>query len=184
MIEPWIERLAYSSENIAVILMGLPRSGKTTFSRNFRYPIVCPDSIRLAHHGHRYIQSAEPFIWTVAPLMLKSLFLTGYRRVVVDATNMTPRTRSAWVDPLWDYLFIHIKTDAETCKERAIASDQENLIQVIDSQSERAALDPLLENWEMIPDYNYVVLTNDVDSPNLVQRLNLLLPYCENLREN
>ena len=34
-----------------IVMVGLPRSGKTTWARKQGYPIVNPDSIRLAFHG-------------------------------------------------------------------------------------------------------------------------------------
>lgn len=80
--------------NTLLMTVGLPRSGKSTWARKqFGVPIVNPDSIRLAMHGHQFIKSAEPFVWATASTMVEALFLAGHPTVILDATNVTRATR-------------------------------------------------------------------------------------------
>jgi predicted kinase len=50
---------------ILILTVGLPRSGKSSWSRQQTFPVVNPDSIRLALHGLRFAPEAEPFVWAI-----------------------------------------------------------------------------------------------------------------------
>jgi predicted kinase len=115
-----------------VMTLGLPRSGKSTWARQQGYPIVNPDSIRLALHGEAFIKNAEPMVWTVARYMVESLFLAGHDVVILDSCNQTERRRNDWRSKKWKRLFKVFDTDIEECKRRAVESNQEYLIPVID----------------------------------------------------
>ena len=114
---------------ILEVLVGLPRSGKSTYAKQ---QLVCaspavvvnPDSIRLALHGQRFIAEAEDFVWAIAKTMVRSLFLAGHNRVLIDATNMTRARRSFWKSKSWQCLFVEFPTPVEVCMERA-AGDPE-----------------------------------------------------------
>ena len=49
-----------------LLMVGLPRSGKSTtaraISQDFGVPVVSRDAIRLSVHGHRYIPEAEDHV--------------------------------------------------------------------------------------------------------------------------
>ena len=118
---------------VLYVLVGLPRSGKSTWVKeNAGGPIVNPDSIRLAMHGQRYIPEAEPFIWAVAPLMVKSLFLAGHQYVYIDATNTTAKRRSMWISSNWVSKACMIDTPIDVCIERAKSEGDEEIIPVIE----------------------------------------------------
>lgn len=112
---------------ILIVMMGLPRSGKSTwafdFSRKHGVPVVNPDSIRLALHGQRFQTEAEPFVWAIAKVMVRSLFIAGHKEVIVDATNTSKSRRDFWqptdVDPWEETVFKHINTSKEVCMERS-----------------------------------------------------------------
>jgi len=112
--------------------VGLPLSGKTTWAKNQPYPIVNPDSIRLSIHGKRYIQMAEPLVWSVAIVMVRALFLAGHDNVIVDATNNTRKRRDFWKSEQWTRKFVPIRTPAYKCKARAMAANDNEIIPVID----------------------------------------------------
>jgi hypothetical protein len=80
-------------------MVGLPRSGKSTISKNLGFPIVSPDAIRLALHGERYLEKAEPMVWTLSRLMVETLFLAGHTDVVLDSCSHTRRQRERWKGP-------------------------------------------------------------------------------------
>lgn len=114
-------------------MVGLPRSGKTTKARLMGHPIVNPDSIRLALHGHRFLESAEPFVWSIAYLMVDALFRAGHHTVVVDATNVTQKRRDEWLTrfPDANIEFEIINTSPMICIERALNDDDYNIIPII-----------------------------------------------------
>lgn len=98
--------------------VGLPQSGKSTWAKAQGYPIVNPDSIRLAIHGQPFIKEAEPFVWATAKYMVRSLFLAGHDVVILDATNITRKRRDEWKGP-WDRACCEFWEGSEECKKRA-----------------------------------------------------------------
>lgn len=121
-----------------ILLVGLPRSGKSTWARKSGYPIVNPDSIRLALHGERFIKSFEPEVWTLTRRMVESLFIAGHDTVILDATNISRENRAEWgFTSKWCAHIHWIKTDKEECIKRAKKGDREDLIPII----ERMAID-------------------------------------------
>jgi len=114
------------------LTVGFPYSGKSTWSRKQNVPIVNPDSIRLALHGRRYAQEAEDFVWAIAMVMVRSLFLAGHERVIVDACHNTRKRRDFWVSTEWDIYYKVFDVTAEECKARALSNDDDDVIPVID----------------------------------------------------
>ena len=112
--------------NVLELLVGLPRSGKSTYAREQIAKgavIVNPDSIRLAIHGQLFVAEAEDYVWAVAKTMVRALFKAGHQHVIVDATNTTRRRRDFWLpspsDP-WDTrYFTIIDTSCDECAHRA-----------------------------------------------------------------
>jgi predicted kinase len=132
-----------------IVTVGIPRSGKSTWSRESGFPIVNPDSIRLALHGKTFLPERENEVWHIARMMVSSLFLAGHRVVVLDATNITRLRRNEWVSPNWQTNYKVFTTDKSTCIERAIDGNREDLVPVIErmaSQFDPLGADELL--WE------------------------------------
>lgn len=119
-------------ENVLIVCVGLPRSGKSTWARAQGYPVVNPDSIRLALHGQPFIALAEPFVWATAKVMVRSLFLAGHTRVILDATNVTRKRRDEWKGEGWAVRFRQFLECDETCWQRAVDSGRPELIPVIE----------------------------------------------------
>lgn len=123
-----------------IITVGLPRAGKSTWALGTGHPVVNPDSIRLALHGLAYEQLAEGFVWAIAKTMVRSLFLSGHKTVVLDATNTTHKRQQDWDE----FTAIGVKTFykvfytlPEVCKTRAIRDNKKILLQVIDRMHEQ-----------------------------------------------
>lgn len=114
------------------LTVGLPRSGKSTWAKQKGWPIVNPDSIRLAIHGERYNQLAEPYVWAVAETMVRSLFLAGHDRVILDATNISEGRRKRWKTPDWITRFVPVTTDKLECIRRAVSTNDEYIVSVIE----------------------------------------------------
>ena len=114
-----------SEVNKLILMVGLPRSGKTTkaleISKGRSAPIVNPDSIRLALHGDAYIQSAEPYVWAIATTMVRALFLAGHDTVIVDVCNNTVKRRNEWkcYDEAWEREYVVVDTSVSVCLKRA-----------------------------------------------------------------
>ncbi len=124
--------------NKLILTIGLPRSGKSTWSRKQGYPIVNRDAIRLALHGQPYIQEAEPMVTAIERYMVMSLFLAGNETVIIDATNLKAKYRDIWIT-LFDEIDIEYEsfnTSKEICIQRAIADGKEHLIPIIERMNE------------------------------------------------
>lgn len=106
-----------------ILTVGLPRSGKTTWSRKQGFPIVNPDSIRLALHGERFLPSAEPMVWTIARYMVQALFLAGHEMVILDATNTTKKRREEWYSKTWAVKYAMFQTSKAECLRRCAAGE-------------------------------------------------------------
>lgn len=128
-LEPATKRL--------IATVGLPRSGKTTWARSQGVPIVNPDSIRLALHGERFIDRAEPFVWATAKLMVRALFEAGHATVILDATNTTRKRRDEWKSGEWSLVFMHIPTSREVCMRRAEEKNDAEILPVIGRMAEQ-----------------------------------------------
>ena len=115
---------------------GLPYSGKTTWAKKQDSPIVCPDCIRIALHGHKFIPEAEEFVWAIAKKMVEALFLAGHNTVILDATNTTKERRDHWISSRWATNFHRIPTPKEICIERALSVDDMAIIPIIEKMAE------------------------------------------------
>ena len=115
-----------------ILTVGLPRSGKSTWSRQQGHPVVNPDSIRLAVTGQRFVPSAEPIVWMVVKYMVASLFLAGHETVILDATSVTHARRDQFLSKDWEPYVKVFDTPPTVCKERALATGQPDLLPVID----------------------------------------------------
>jgi predicted kinase len=125
------------------LLVGLPRSGKTTWVElnnefNFngkKQVIISADKLRYLIYNQRFWSDGEPMMWAVRKIMLKSLIEQGVD-IIVDETNTTKKARQEIIKLATKYGY-HIKAlvfdiDAEVCRQRAIESNQEDLIPIID----------------------------------------------------
>ena len=118
-----------------ILTVGLPRSGKSTWARAQGFPIVNPDSIRLALHGKRFEPLAEEMVWAIVYIMIRSLLLAGNITIIVDATNTTKKRRQAYYDKFGDTCEIYIKeitTSKEECIRRASEWKDFEIIPVIE----------------------------------------------------
>lgn len=113
------------------IMLGLPRSGKSTYCEQFKnHPntvVVNSDQIRLALHGARYNRLAEPMVHAITKVVTRSLFNQEYC-VIVDETNTTKGSIRQWLEIDPDAEFIYIDTPLEVCKDRALQSKHFDLV--------------------------------------------------------
>lgn len=133
--------LATNESKVLILTCGLPRSGKSTWARSQAYPIVCPDEIRTALHGQRFAAEAEPFVWAIARVMVRSLFGAGHQFVILDACSTTRKRRDEWQSPEWATRFKHIDTIEGACIIRASKAEDWDLVPVIERMA--AQFEPL-----------------------------------------
>lgn len=116
------------------VTVGLPRSGKSTWARDQGLPIVCPDAVRLALHGERFLSKPEPMVWVIVHIMVEALFIAGNNEIIIDATNVSERSRGQWAKKFPDAQIVYkmFGTSPKVCKERALATGQPDLLPVID----------------------------------------------------
>lgn len=134
--------------HLLVCTVGLPRSGKSTWAIQQGLPVVSPDAIRLATYGRRFWAPAETQVWAMTDLMIRSLFLAGHSAIILDATSINRRHRDERrcrtqdnTQPRWATKFTVFDTSPEVCKQRALATDMPDLVDVIDRMAAR--FDPL-----------------------------------------
>jgi predicted kinase len=117
-----------------ILTVGLPRSGKSTWAQQQGFSIVCPDAIRLALHGERYLAKPEPMVWLIVYIMVDALFLAGNDTIIIDATNTNEKRRREWKEK-FPNVEIELKvfdTSPAECKRRAVDTGQPDLLPVID----------------------------------------------------
>jgi len=123
--------------------------------------VVNADSVRLALHGQRYQALAEPFVFAIREVMVRSLFNAGHDLVVYDETNYSRATRDRMKSKDWDNVYLVVDTSPEVCKERAIATGQPDLLPVIDSMFAR--YQPLGEDETRITEEEALIRFNQWD---------------------
>jgi predicted kinase len=139
-----------------IMTIGLPYSGKSVWAKGHskEWPIVSPDQIRYALHGHRFLHEAEPFVWATAKIMVRALFLAGHKTIVLDACNVTAARRDDWIDNLWYRKYVVMDISAEACINRALKADDEYIVPVIKGMAEKLEYDGVLyggmDSTEMI----------------------------------
>ncbi len=147
------------TDNILICTVGLPRSGKSTWARKTKLPIVNLDGIRLALTGRRWYGPIEHEVWATARTMVRALFLGGNKIVVLDSTNFQLRQRDTFSpspDCDWKRYFVVFSTAAEVCKERANKTYPE-LVEIIDQMG---------NNWDPINEEKEGAIVLRVNSEN------------------
>lgn len=124
-----------------IALVGLPRSGKSTITRElsakYNAPIVKKDDIRLALHGRIYEKLAEPMVKAISKIMIQSLFLSGHKVVIADETHYSRAARDFVRDGTWATEFYHVDTPKDVCLGRAIKTGHTHLLPVIEEMHAR-----------------------------------------------
>ena len=122
---------------ILKILVGLPRSGKTTYAERYKgsWAIISADQLRYLVYGQRFCAVGEDLVWAIRKVALKMLLEQGMD-IVIDETNATKVRRKAIIDVVkkYDYTieFVVINTSAEVCIQRAEAEGDKYIIPIIE----------------------------------------------------
>ncbi len=134
-----------------VVMVGLPRSGKSTVvDRDYLsqgYAVVCPDEVRRAIHGQRFVASAERWVWATVFTMVDALRRRGCR-VVVDACNVTREHRKPWVERGATFHVLHL--NAQICIDRVMAANESGHLDYEDAVRLEEAIKRMDAAWEAI----------------------------------
>ena len=92
--------------NKVIILQGPPASGKSTWAKEFmkektQWIRVNRDNIRLMC-GDYWVPSREHLISIYEELMIRNALENNYN-VIIDATNLNPKTKSKWENIAAEY---------------------------------------------------------------------------------
>ncbi len=123
--------------NLLICNVGLPRSGKSTWSRSTPFPIVNKDSIRLALHGQRFLKEMEGWVQDISVVMVKALFFAGHKTVILDECNITIERRDSCQSDDWEVQYNYFNTPKEVCIERALKTDDYEIIPVIERMADQ-----------------------------------------------
>lgn len=122
-------------------LIGLARSGKSTFAREWQSKedpdglnrvVVNGDNVRLALHDHRFIFKAEPIVHGIYQTMVRALLLNPQLHVLMDDTHTTVSSIRTVLTIDDNAEFIYVPCNTEVARQRAIETNQTDLIPVID----------------------------------------------------
>ena len=79
------------------MLVGLPGSGKSTWAREQKLPVLSSDSIRLLLSDDEDNQRIHRPVFATLRFLLRQRLTIGMPLTVVDATNLSPRFRRDWI---------------------------------------------------------------------------------------
>lgn len=111
------------TQPVLLMTVGLPGSGKSTWARKTGFPVINPDSIRLALHGQAFRKESEPLVWALAHLMVQSLFLVGHKTAILDACNISEYRRREWKSPHYTLGCVLFKTPVDECIARDLGRE-------------------------------------------------------------
>ena len=126
-----------SKKPTVFIMVGLPRSGKSTYVEQYKglRAIISADQLRYIVYGQRFWGPGEDMMWTVRKIALKMLMEQGID-IMIDETNTTASRRKPIIDLAKEYGYyveaVVIETPKDICIERAKAEGDDNLISVIE----------------------------------------------------
>lgn len=109
-----------------IIMTGLPRSGKSTWSEKYidRKPdtvLISNDWIRENIFNHKYASSINPALWMISDACIRIILSQG-KTVILDGINHTRFVRGEFIKTAKEMEAeiesVHIATSLEICLER------------------------------------------------------------------
>lgn len=143
--------------NLLIVLVGLPRSGKSTWALDHIMPTVSPDAIRSTLRASGTPLVPREMVDHMATFMVRSLFLAGHTRLILDDCNEKRKHRDKWYpkakDPTWEVRFVHIFTGMDICIGRADDPDHTQVIRQMEDDFEPLEADELIyDAYEKVPE--------------------------------
>lgn len=144
-----------TKNQLLILLVGLPQSGKSTWARQSAHPIVNRDAIRQTIGGSIRYFKEEGRVTEIEEIMADSLFNAGHHTVVIDATHLKKKYRDRWIKwaeerglRMYIYKFL---TSLEVCQQRARRNypDEPKFPKIIRQMWETAELDFVIPEKQM-----------------------------------
>jgi len=147
--------------------VGLPRSGKSTYCKQFikfrgNHCLISGDSVRFALTGQRYNSNTEEIVHAIKYISIKAALL-NHQNVVYDGTNTTMDSLKKIEKIAQDYgakpYFWLFDTSVSLCVQRAMQTKQDDLIPIIVNMGSQITLTK--EYIKQTYPKNYGIITND-----------------------
>lgn len=106
------------SDKTLILMVGLPKAGKTTKALKSKHPIVGSDAIKQVVNRGVDIPENDRRIEIFTKTMVKTLFSAGHETVILDDCNETKQKRDKWISEDWSREFDEVKTNKKTCLSR------------------------------------------------------------------
>lgn len=143
-----------NNNQLLILTVGLPQSGKSTWAKSQGHPIVNRDSIRKTLAGEKFGVDAgtiryfdeEGRVTKLERIMADSLFNAGHHTVIIDATHLKPKYRNGWFKWAEERgirtMIFKFLTSLEVCQARARRNypDETNFPNIIRQMWESADL--------------------------------------------
>lgn len=129
------------ARQILTLLVGLPGSGKSTYAREHRFPIVSSDDLRHLLLDDAADQNQNRRIFALLRQIVRMRFEMERPLTVLDATNLSARERRTWIKLAQLYgvevQAIFFDTPLDVCKQRNRARSRNVPEDVIDMMAAR-----------------------------------------------
>lgn len=129
--------MAACKVNTITILVGLPRSGKSTWTEINKSDrvVISADRLRYRVYGQRFFGDGEPMLWAIRGILLEELLSQG-QNIIVDETNTTKARRGPIIKLAKKHGYyvevIEIATSKDECIQRAMNEKDGAIIPVIE----------------------------------------------------
>jgi predicted kinase len=126
-----------------ILLVGLPRSGKSTWAAGQNHPVVSRDAIRIQLHGRPFFPEHEDEVSQIEEQSVRDLIAAGHRTVIIDATHFRQEYIDRWKTGEWTIETRLFSTPRSLCIRRAKNCGRPDLVEVINWMCEETDIPEL-----------------------------------------
>ena len=131
-------------------MIGLPGSGKSTFTKNHKEcVIISTDAIRAELFGSEECQENGSLIFKIAFKRIREALEQGCD-IIFDATNVSRKARKCVFQFNAEHIAVFVNTDVEECKRRNSQRERKVPEFVIDKMASRLVAPTVEEGFEKV----------------------------------